>query len=252
MARPFFPTLCLLACAAGMPALAQPSRPAPEAPHKTPLVAPHPEGPARHPPAKPAAKPPAKPAVSTPPAKPHAPAAKSPAKPAAPKPGPKPAAPVPAPAPAEPEKPADPTKGSSTGQPLPRFASLRSDEVNMRTGPGTRYPIEWVYKRRDLPVLIEREFEIWRLVRDQEGVRGWVHQAVLMGRRTGVVSGAEHPIRRDPDDKAAVVAQLKPGVVLRVRACEATSDWCQVSVQDYRGWMKRSEFWGTLPGEAIQ
>src|SRR5947209_8776585 len=28
--------------------------------------------------------------------------------------------------------------------PVPRFVSLRSDKVNLRTGPGDRYPIEWV------------------------------------------------------------------------------------------------------------
>ncbi len=83
--------------------------------------------------------------------------------------------------------------------PLPRFASLKTDEVNLRTGPGLRYPIDWVYKRRDLPVQIEREFEVWRLVADQDGVKGWVHQATLAGRRTFVVTGGEQicgPTRR--------------------------------------------------------
>lgn len=50
-------------------------------------------------------------------------------------------------------------KGSVTGMPLPRWASLKSDEVNLRKGPGTRYPIEWVYRRHDLPVQIEREYK---------------------------------------------------------------------------------------------
>ena len=36
-----------------------------------------------------------------------------------------------------------------------------------------------------------------------------------------------------------------------LRACPATSDWCQVQVGDYRGFIKRSQFWGTLPGEAV-
>ena len=164
-------------------------------------------------------------------------------------------APAPSPAPAPPpvpEPPAEPTKGSNSGQPLPRFASLRSDEVNLRTGPGTRYPIDWVYKRRDLPVQIEREFEVWRLIRDQEGVKGWVHQAVLAPRRTAVVVGAEHVLRSDPNDTAAPLARLQPGVVLRIRSCEASADWCQAQIQDYRGWIKRSDIWGLLPGEAIQ
>ena len=41
-----------------------------------------------------------------------------------------------------------------TGLPVPRFVSLRSAEVNVRTGPGTRYPVEWVFVKRDIPVEI--------------------------------------------------------------------------------------------------
>jgi len=164
-----------------------------------------------------------------------------------PAPVPVPAAPIPAPV-----APAEPPKGSNTGLPLPRFASLRGEEVNLRSGPGTRYPIEWVYKRRDLPVEIEREFEAWRLVQDQEGVKGWVHQAVLTGRRTFVVTVAERVVRSEPKDDGAPVARLKVAVIGRIRSCDAGVDWCQVQVQDYRGWLKRTDFWGSAPGEVIQ
>jgi len=34
---------------------------------------------------------------------------------------------------------------------LPRFASLKADEVNVRTGPGPRYPVDWVFKSRNMP-----------------------------------------------------------------------------------------------------
>ncbi|NVN41838.1 SH3 domain-containing protein, partial [Ameyamaea chiangmaiensis] len=86
--------------------------------------------------------------------------------------------------------PAAPTdKGSNTGLPLPRYAAFRAGEVNMRSGPGERYPITWVYHRRDLPVRIEREFDVWRLVEDSDGEKGWVHQAVLTGTRTFVIPG---------------------------------------------------------------
>ncbi|MBV9249462.1 MAG: hypothetical protein JO227_09500 [Acetobacteraceae bacterium] len=146
---------------------------------------------------------------------------------------------------------AEPEKGSVTGMPLPRFASLRSDDVNLRAGPGTRYPIDWVYKRRDLPVEIEREFEVWRLVRDPDGTRGWVHQATLTGRRSFIIEGEDTTLRNAPQDSATPVAVLKKGVVGRVRACDAGSDWCQVQVGAYRGFIKRSQFWGTTPGEAI-
>ena len=40
----------------------------------------------------------------------------------------------------------------TSGLSLPRFVSLKSGEVNLRTGPGKRYPIDWIYRRRGLPV----------------------------------------------------------------------------------------------------
>jgi len=177
---------------------------------------------------------------------------KPPAKPAAASPLPPPA-PAPVPAPAEPSKPAEPdnTKGSNTGLPLPRFAALRSDEVNLRAGPGTRYPIDWIYKRRELPVEILREFEVWRLVQDPEGTKGWVHQATLTGRRSFVVTAKEATLRREAQDTASPVAILKAGVIGHIRACQAASDWCQVQTGDYRGYLRRSQFWGTPPGEAV-
>lgn len=189
-----------------------------------------------HPPAKHTAKP-------VPVVRPH-PGAHPPviAAPAAP-----PAAPV------APVVPAEPAKGTNTGLVLPRFASLKTDEVNLRSGPGLRYPIEWVYKRRDLPVEIQREFEVWRLISDSEGVKGWVHQATLVGRRTFVVlPGTEQVLRDDAKVEASPVARLKPGVIGRIRTCEAKADWCQVQVGEYRGWLLRSAFWGIYPGEAIQ
>jgi len=94
-----------------------------------------------------------------------------------------------APPAAAPQIPAPTDKGSNTGLPLPRFAAFRAGEVNMRSGPGERYPIQWVYHRRDLPVKIEREFDVWRLVEDSDGEKGWVHQAVLTGTRTFVIPG---------------------------------------------------------------
>lgn len=239
-------SLLALVMAASGPLAAQPVPPTPPASQ--------PVKPAQ-PSAKPSdktTKPPAKPATTKPPTvkpKPGTSPQRPANKPAAP--APVPAVPPP-PAQVEPAKPPEPTKGSSTNEPLPRFVSLRSDEVYMRTGPGRRYPIEWVYKRRDLPVLIEREFEFWRLVSDPEGTKGWIHKANLIPRRGAVVTGEERPLRQDPRDDSPPVARLKPGVILRLRSCEATSDWCQAQVQEYRGWIKRSEIWGTLPGEAVQ
>ena len=224
-------------------ALAQPANPSVQAPGQASGQAPgHPPGrPPAHAPARTTSSHPSQPA-------PRRPGAAHPARPRAVQ--------APPPAPAAPpvavvEKPAEPAKGTDTNLPLPRFVSLRADVVNLRAGPGRQYPIEWVYQRRDLPVEIQREFEKWRLVEDQDGVKGWVHQATLTARRTGVVVGGERDLRSDGRPDASAIAHLKPGVVLRVRACAAGADWCQASVGDYRGWIRRTDFWGLLPNEEV-
>ena len=82
---------------------------------------------------------------------------------------------------------ADPV-GSVTKLPLPRFASLKTDRVNLREGPSKDHATKWVYQRAGLPVEITAEFEIWRRVRDSEGVEGWVLHSLLSGRRTALVT----------------------------------------------------------------
>ncbi len=178
-----------------------------------------------------------------------------------------------------PALPAAAPRGTSTGLPLPRFAALRADSVYLRRGPGSRYPIEWVYRRRDLPVKIEREFDVWRLVEDPDGVRGWVHQATLVGTRSFVIpqpaadAAAATPeaaplpepgsaavpagpsgsqvLRRAPQPDGPPVAVLEPGVIGRLRACAAGAGWCRVTVGDYAGWLPRQAVWGLLPDEPI-
>src|SRR5579862_3380664 len=88
----------------------------------------------------------------------------------------------------------------ASGLPLPRFASLRSDEVNLRSGPGVRYPVDWIYTRRDLPVEVIAEFDTWRKIRDWQGTEGWVHQSFLSARRMVVVTGERRRLRADPDE----------------------------------------------------
>ena len=78
--------------------------------------------------------------------------------------------------------------GTVTGLPLPRFVSLKSDEVNARVGPGADYQIAWVFRRAGLPVEVLGEFENWRQIRDSSGSTGWVNAALTSARRTAVVA----------------------------------------------------------------
>ena len=154
---------------------------------------------------------------------------------------------------ASPPKPAfDPNKGSVTGLPIPRYVSLRADAVNLRSGPGDRYPIDWVYKRVGMPVEILREFDVWRLVETPDGEKGWMHEATLVGRRDFILQ--EHPetLRAATDSKSRPVAVLEPGVIGHIRSCEAVATWCRVEIKGYSGWLQRTALWGLLPNETIK
>lgn len=144
-----------------------------------------------------------------------------------------------------------PAPEGTSGLPLPRFVSLRSDQVNMRAGPGARYPVDWVYMRRELPVEVIQEYETWRKIRDPDGAEGWVHQSMLTGRRTIMVRKDKAMLRRTADDTASAAAYLSQGVVGKLLQCPKGSDYCRVEVEGYQGWLRRNELWGAYKAEAI-
>jgi SH3-like domain-containing protein len=148
---------------------------------------------------------------------------------------------------------AAPTMAAETsGLPLPRFVSLRSDEVNLRSGPGKQYPVDWIYTRRELPVEVIAEFQDWRKVRDWQGAEGWLHLSMLSARRMMVVTGGRRRLRSEPDEKAASVAELEPNVVGKLLGCPRDKAYCHVEIDSLQGWLKRDEFWGVYPGEYIE
>ncbi|WP_408639231.1 SH3 domain-containing protein [Roseococcus microcysteis] len=139
--------------------------------------------------------------------------------------------------------------------------------MNLRVGPGLRFPVEWRYQRADLPVMIVREHEEWRRVRDPDGTEGWLAASTLRpGRRTFIVrqpqpgvtpattapAAGEVLLRRRPEEGGAAVARLQPGVIGRLRLCEAGSEWCEVQVQNRRGYVRRAEIFGVLPDEEFR
>jgi len=162
-------------------------------------------------------------------------------------------APAMAPAPPPPAPVLEPEVGAKAYRPsglkVPRFVSLRSGKVNLRTGPGKTYPINWVFLRRNMPVEITAEYDTWRRIRDVGGSSGWVHQSMLSGRRTAVIIEKARTMRREPRTDAAGVARAEPGVIVAVRKC--LNDWCEIDADSYRGWLAVTEMWGVYRGEVF-
>jgi len=144
------------------------------------------------------------------------------------------------------------SQNRGSGLPLPRFVSLRAEVVNMRTGPGVQYPVEWVYKRNGLPVEIISEYDTWRKVRDWQGTQGWIHQSMLYGKRKFIVIGSERMVRRSASSDSAARAILESGVIGKVIECKKPSSWCKIEVDSITGWLRRVDVWGIYRGEEIK
>jgi SH3-like domain-containing protein len=134
--------------------------------------------------------------------------------------------------------------------PVPRFVSLRSDKVNVRTGPGEQYPIDWVFTRKDMPVEIVAEFNHWHRIRDVEGTEGWVQERMVTGKRAVIVRGQQRALRERPSADAVITARAEPGVIAKLIECQPA--WCRIEVAGVGGWLKREEIWGVYPQEVVQ
>lgn len=134
---------------------------------------------------------------------------------------------------------------------LPRFGALRFAAVNLRTGPGTRYPISWVYKRAGLPVEVIALFDTWYRIRDYEGTEGWVHKTQVKFQRRGMIVGTKpHDARAAPEATAPVTAHLMPLVQFNLVSC--SKDWCLAKSDDFKGYLRKDAFFGAYPAEVFE
>jgi len=140
-------------------------------------------------------------------------------------------------------------ESSMDNLPLPRWAVIAVDEINLRTGPGKRYPIDWVLKKKGLPVEITQEFDNWRLVHEPGGAQGWVSRTMLSSSRNIRLQNDQSLLAK-PDTSSHVVAKLQKGVIGRAEICRP--DWCQIKIESYEGWLPKDTLWGVYPQENFE
>jgi SH3-like domain-containing protein len=128
-----------------------------------------------------------------------------------------------------------------SGQTVPRYASLRYNEVNGRAGPSPDYPVRWTYERAGLPVVVIRESKDWRMIRDPMGDEVWINQSQLAAKRTAITT-TSGVIYREPRTDAAKVARFGPGAVVSLGDCGQV--WCRVEGDGRKGWVGKTDLWG--------
>lgn len=120
----------------------------------------------------------------------------------------------------------------------PFYGSLKAEEVNVRAGPGTQYPILWVYKQSGYPVQAIAAYDIWYKIRDPEGEEGWIYRRFFSQKRTVLINPGEPvTLTKGPSGQHPLL-RLEQGVIAELLECEATV--CRVEINNYKGWLPRA------------
>ena len=124
------------------------------------------------------------------------------------------------------------------------FLTLRNDKVNLRQGPSFEYPVKLFYKKKFLPVLVQDKYNNFRKIRDHENNTGWIHISQLSKKKAAITIDDDQLIFNKPSIYSKPFAVLKKGRLCKIHKCK--DEWCKVSVEKYKGWVKKDILWGLL------
>ncbi|MSP06471.1 MAG: hypothetical protein EXR13_02735 [Candidatus Fonsibacter sp.] len=130
-----------------------------------------------------------------------------------------------------------------------KYLSIRTNLANLRIGPSSTHPILFVYEKKNLPVEVIDEFEVWRKIKDYQGDTGWIHLSQLSRKRTlltfkdGIVLFKNATIYSKPIIK---IGNLETAVIKK-----CIPNWCLVEIQKYKGWIQTDHVWGLENKEII-
>lgn len=118
------------------------------------------------------------------------------------------------------------------------FGSMRKAEVNVRSGPGTQYPILWIFHRRDYPIEILEKYQSWYKVKDIEGEQGWVYKSLISNKNTSLVTSGEPIVMYKTSKNERAKYRLETGVVVSIDKCSTLQ--CKVAYRGEKGWVNRN------------
>ena len=121
------------------------------------------------------------------------------------------------------------------------FLMLKNSKVNVRMGPGMDYPIKFIYKKKYLPVKIIDKKDNFRKIIDHKKNSGWIHWTQLKKVNSLLVL-SDRILFKKPTYNSKPLANIKSGRLFVLEKCK--KNWCEVSSQDYSGWITVENVWG--------
>ena len=130
------------------------------------------------------------------------------------------------------------------------FASIKASEANVRTGPSVKYPIKWLYQKRNWPIEVIASFEGWRKIKDIDGDVGWIHESLLTRKRNVIINSKEpQEIYKIPVENADALLIAENRVQAKLLSCR--NKWCKVELAGQKGWIQSPHLWGLKANEEV-
>ena len=103
---------------------------------------------------------------------------------------------------------------SATSAFAANYLSVTTDNANVRTGPGTNYPIA-MELFQGYPLKVLKQQGEWYKISDYEKDTGWIHNSIVKESDTVIVDAKKSlNMRSGPSKNNPVVADVERGVVL--------------------------------------
>ncbi len=131
----------------------------------------------------------------------------------------------------------------------PYFMTIKAKEAYQRSGPGTDFPVNFIYKKRYMPVKVLAKYERWYQVSDLDGNVGWMN-GVLLSRSRSLYIAKDSKLYKDMAEDAKIIANLEAGNTALITHCP-NKNWCHIKIADFKGYIKRENSWGLFNDEII-
>ena len=124
------------------------------------------------------------------------------------------------------------------------FVMLKNSKVNVRYGPSFKYPIKYIYLKKNLPIKVIDKKENFRRIVDHKHNSGWIHTSQLK-KSSSVILTKNQYIFSEPTKFSEPLAIAEKGKLILLKKCK--NNWCETTNDNPSGWMIFENFWGKLP-----
>ena len=123
----------------------------------------------------------------------------------------------------------------------PKYASIKKERAYSRHNASFDAPLEFIYQKKNLPILIINEHGNWREIRDIDGDETWMHISMISKKKT-FINEKDQNLLKYKDNSNIVNAIVERGVIGKIINCG--EKFCKVKIKPYRGWMEKKYLWG--------